>query len=111
VTEAPRDAATGRFLPAAPERSALARREYALVVQKHPNPSTLAPDERAAIAAFLGLQPSELEAAHAAAWQNPPQTSREFRPAPPQPVGPTTEELGKLSPVDRRTLQLGLRQR
>jgi hypothetical protein len=127
MSEAPRDAA-GRFRAAAPERSAIQRREFALIAQKNPDLTKLAPAQKEAIAAFLGIRADDLDAAHAFAWQNQPQAQappadsmsaidrRALHlgnfPAPPyRGTGPTDAELAKMSAIDRRALQLRLRQR
>jgi hypothetical protein len=126
VSEAPRDA-TGRFVPA---RSAIQRREFALIAQKNPDLTKMAPAEREAVARFLGIPVSGLDSAHAYATQNPPQPQpgsgptdsmsaidrRALHlgnfPAPPyRGTGPAADELAKMSAIDRRTLHLSLRQR
>jgi hypothetical protein len=127
VSDAPRDAVTGRFVPA---RSAIQRREFALIAQKHPNPSTLAPAEREAVAAFLGIKADDLAAAHAYARQTAPQPQSGSGPtdsmsaidrralhlgnypAPPyRGTAAAADELAGMSAIDRRALQLRLRQR
>jgi hypothetical protein len=104
LSEPPRDAA-GRFVPA---RSAIQRREFALIAQKNPDLSKMAPAEREAVAAFLGIKADDLQAAHAFAWRNPPADHRLTRA---QPAALAADELAKMSPIDRRALQLRLRQR